>query len=118
MNTRLFVETDPDELDADINCFIKGKKVIDIKYSTVNSSFSYSNYHPKFICARRYYSALIMYEKPSILKQKTFDEFVEDDEINEFLKSHDVIKVEHFADSDGDANTVITYKESVEDDDC
>lgn len=63
MKTRLFVETDPDELDADINCFIKGKKVIDIKYSTVNSSFSYSNHHPEFICARRYYSALIMYEK-------------------------------------------------------
>ena len=117
MNTRLFVETDPDKLDADINCFIKGKKVIDIKYSTVNSSFSYSNYHPKFICARRYYSALIMYEKPSILKRKTFDEFVEDDEINEFLASHDVIKVEHFTNEDSDIVTVITYRKRSDDND-
>lgn len=113
MNTRLFVETDPDELDADINCFIKGKKVIDIKYSTVNSSFSHSNYHPEFICARRYYSALIMYEKPSILKRKTFDEFVEDDEINEFFKSHDVIQVDHLP----DCYTTVIYRESVGSDD-
>lgn len=88
-------------------------KDIDIKYSTVNSSFSYSNYHPKFICARRYYSALIMYEKPSILKQKTFDEFVEDDEINEFFKSHDVIKVDHLP----DCYTAVIYRESVGSDD-
>lgn len=109
MNTRLFVETDPDELDADINCFIKGKKVIDIKYSTVNNSFSYSNYHPKFIYARRYYSALIMYEKPNILQQKTFNEFSEDDEVNEFLESHDVIQVDHRP----DCCTVVTYRKSV-----
>ena len=55
MNTRLFVETDPDELDADINCFIKGKKVIDIKFQ---ENFSISEDYEDGMK-----SALIMYEE-------------------------------------------------------
>lgn len=51
----------------------------------------------------------IFYEAPSILQQKTFDEFSEDDEVNEFLKSHDVIQVDHLP----DCYTVVTYRKSV-----
>lgn len=50
----------------------------------------------------------IFYEDPSILQQKTFDEFSEDDEVNEFLESHDVIQVDHLP----DCYTVVTYRKS------
>lgn len=53
--------------------------------------------------------ALVMYEEPNILQQKTFNEFSEDDEVNEFLESHDVIQVDHRP----DCCTVVTYKRSV-----
>lgn len=51
----------------------------------------------------------IFYEAPSILQQKTFNEFSEDDEVNEFLESHDVIQVDHRP----DCCTVVTYKRGV-----
>lgn len=69
-----------------INNFIKHKHVIDIKFITCTDDM----YNDIF-------SALIMYENtsPTQIKQKTFDEWANDDEINEFMKKHDVIKVEH-----------------------
>lgn len=70
--------------------FVEDHQVIDIKLSAGSD-------------------ALIMYEEPNILQQKTFDEFSEDDEVNEFLKSHDVIQVDHLP----DCYTVVTYKRSV-----
>ncbi|GAB2065502.1 hypothetical protein L2821_02275 [Lactobacillus gasseri] len=54
--------------------------------------------------------ALVMYENPRTIKQKTFDEFTGDDEINEFMKNHNVIKLEHFGDLD-EVETIITYEE-------
>lgn len=57
----------------------------------------------------RNYVVAILYEEQSIIQQKTFDEFSEDDEVNEFLKSHDVIQVDHLP----DCNTVVTYRKSV-----
>lgn len=79
-----------DEFEKEINDFIKDKKIIDIKLSAGSD-------------------ALVMYEEPNILQQKTFDEFSEDDEVNEFLKSHDVIQVDHLP----DCYTVVTYRKSV-----
>lgn len=60
----------------------------------------------------RHFIVAIFYEKPSTLQQKTFDEFSEDDEVNEFLKSHDVIQVDHLP----DCYTVFTYRKSVNND--
>lgn len=70
--------------------FVEDHQVIDIKLSAGSD-------------------ALVMYEEPNILQQKTFDEFSEDDEVNEFLKSHDVIQVDHLP----DCYTVVTYRKSV-----
>ena len=69
--------------------FVEDHQVIDIKLSAGSD-------------------ALVMYEEPNILQQKTFDEFSEDDEVNEFLKSHDVIQVDHLP----DCYTVVTYRKS------
>lgn len=70
--------------------FVEDHQVIDIKLSAGSD-------------------ALVMYEEPNILQQKTFNEFSEDDEVNEFLKSHDVIQVDHLP----DCYTVVTYRKSV-----
>lgn len=70
--------------------FIEDHQVIDIKLSAGSD-------------------ALVMYEEPNILQQKTFNEFSEDDEVNEFLESHDVIQVDHRP----DCCTVVTYRKSV-----
>lgn len=70
--------------------FVEDHQVIDIKLSAGSD-------------------ALVMYEEPNILQQKTFNEFSEDDEVNEFLESHDVIQVDHRP----DCCTVVTYKRSV-----
>ena len=48
MNTRLFVETDPDELDADINCFIKAKKV----FSEFGRDFKNEFEIPRYDCLK------------------------------------------------------------------
>lgn len=56
----------------------------------------------------------IYYERPAVIKQKTFKSIneVSDSEINNFMKSHNVIRVEHFNGNDYDTvTTVITYKE-------
>lgn len=88
-------------LDKQINDFIQHKHVVDIKFITCTDDM----YNDIF-------SALIMYENTSStqIKQKTFDEWVNDDEINEFMKEHDVIKVEHFGDLN-EVTTIITYRE-------
>lgn len=70
--------------------FVEDHQVIDIKLSAGSD-------------------ALVMYEEPNILQQKTFNEFSEDDEVNEFLESHDVIQVDHRP----DCCTVVTYRKSV-----
>ena len=94
-------------LEDQINKFIADKEVIDIKYSNsismaANQEMSDTDHDE---------SVLIIYDdKPSKIKQKTFDEFTRDDEINEFMKNHNVIKLEHFGDLD-DVTTIITYKE-------
>ena len=58
----------------------------------------------------------IYYEKPSVIKQKSFDSMEPcselDSKINDFMKNHDVIKVEHFNGAYIDEITaVITDKE-------
>lgn len=70
--------------------FVEDHQVIDIKLSAGSD-------------------ALVMYEEPNILQQKTFNEFSEDDEVNKFLESHDVIQVDHRP----DCCTVVTYRKSV-----
>lgn len=94
-------------LEDQVNEFIADKEVINIKYSNsismaANQEMSDTDHDE---------SVLIIYDdKPSKIKQKTFDEVTHDDEINEFMKNHDVIKVEHFGNLD-EVETIITYKE-------
>ena len=73
--------------------FVEDHQVIDVKHSAGPDA-----------CP-----VIVMYEEPNILQQKIFDEFSEDDEVNEFLKSHDVIQVDHLP----DCYTVVTYRKSV-----
>lgn len=79
-------------IDVRINDFIKDKKVISITHQADDTSTE----------------IVVMYEEPNFLQQKTFDEFSEDDEVNEFLESHDVIQVDHLP----DCYTVVTYRKS------
>ena len=94
-------------LEDQVNKFIADKEVINIKYSNsismaANQEISDTDHDE---------SVLIIYDdKSSKIKQKTFDEFTRDDEINEFMKNHNVIKLEHFGDLD-EVETIITYKE-------
>lgn len=77
----------------EIEEFVKSRHIIDVKHSAGPDA-----------CP-----VIVMYEEPNILQQKTFDEFSEDDEVNEFLESHDVIQVDHRP----DCCTVVTYRKSV-----
>ena len=77
----------------EIEEFVKSPHIVDVKHSAGPDA-----------CP-----VIVMYEEPNILQQKTFDEFSEDDEVNEFLKSHDVIQVDHLP----DCYTVVTYRKSV-----
>lgn len=82
--------------------FIEDKNVIDIKFQDSPSA--------------DVESALIMYEEPTVIKQKTFENRdvgrETDLEINSFLSRHDVIKVENYEGSGFDEiTTVVTYKE-------
>ncbi|WP_282804755.1 hypothetical protein [Lactobacillus isalae] len=94
-------------LEDQVNEFIADKKIIDIKYSNsismaANQEMSDTDHDE---------SVLIIYdEKPSTIKQKTFEYVSNDSEINDFTKKHDVIKIEHFGALD-DVTTIITYKE-------
>lgn len=101
MKVKIIEGNNPRELELNINEFIQHKHVVDIKFITCTDDM----YNDIF-------SALIMYENTSStqIKQKTFDEWVNDDEINEFMKEHDVIKVEHFGDLN-EVTTIITYRE-------
>lgn len=57
----------------------------------------------------------IFYEdiQQSSLQQKEFDWTNSEEEINKFIASHDVLKVEHFNGMDaGDINTMVTYRKS------
>lgn len=56
--------------------------------------------------------AAVIYDEPRQILQKSF-ELSNDLEINDFTKTHDVIKVEHFGDFD-EIDTIITYRESKE----
>lgn len=99
MKVKIIEGNNPRELELNINEFIEKPsiKVSDIKYQVESDSSFWS------------ITALIMYENttPTQIKQKTFDEWANDDEINEFMKEHDVIKVEHFGDL-GEVTTIIT----------
>lgn len=105
MKVKTIRDTLVDRLDKQINEFMQHKHVVDIKFSTCTD-----DKHDDI-----YLSALIMYENttPTQIKQKTFDEWANDDEINDFMKEHDVIKVEHFGDLD-EVTTIITYREDKE----
>lgn len=83
-----------------INELAEHNKILDIKYisSKGANGMDYTN-------------ALVMYESPRAIKQKTFDELTYDDEINEFMKNHDVIKVEHFGENFEEVATIVTYRE-------
>lgn len=59
----------------------------------------------------------IFYEEPYVAQVKKFNWTYSEEDENRFLSSHDVIKVEHFADEDGDVTTIVTYKESVDEND-
>lgn len=105
MKVKTIRDTLADGLDKQINNFIQHKHVVDIKFSNCTDD-KYDDI---------YLSALIMYENtsPTQIKQRTFDEWANDDEINEFMKVHDVIKVEHFGDLD-EVTTIITYRKDKE----
>lgn len=95
-------------LDERINDFIKDKKVVDIKYSSNISSYCTEDYHGFDQSA----TALVMYEDESTqIKQKSFGGLASDEDINNFTKQHDVIRIEHFQSKDADVTTIITYKE-------
>lgn len=95
-------------LEDQVNKFISDKEVIDIKYSNsismaANQEMSDTDHDE---------SVLIIYDgKPNTIRQKTFDERTPDNEINEFLENHNVIKVEHFGENFEEVTTIITYKE-------
>lgn len=77
----------------EIEEFVKSHHIVDVKHSACPDA-----------CP-----VIVMYEEPNILQQKTFNEFSEDDEVNKFLESHDVIQVDHRP----DCCTVVTYRKSV-----
>lgn len=95
MKVKVLFEVTAEELEEPINKFIQTKKVIDIKFNSENGNY-----------------ALIMYEDPATIKQETFY-FSDDTEVNDFIKKHDVVNVEHFGNGD-EINTVVTYLEKEE----
>lgn len=54
-----------------------------------------------------------MYENKATTKvrRKSF-ELCSDDEVNSFIQSHDVIKVENFGTNSEEITTVVTYRET------
>ncbi len=95
MKAKIIDTNSTDSLEKEINEFIKDKQNVNI-IPQLNSGGI---------------GAVIVYDKPSTIQQKAFDECTDDDEINEFMKNHDVIKVEHFGENFEEVKTIITYRE-------
>lgn len=95
MKAKIIDTNSTDNLEKEINEFIKNKQNVNI-IPQLNSGGI---------------GAVIVYDKSGSIKQKTFDELTRDDEINEFMKNHDVIKVEHFGDNFEEVTTIVTYRE-------
>lgn len=96
------------DLDKEINEFIQGKKIIDIKFTEVVSD----DY------CKGDWSALVMYEEKRNrhLQQQEFNLFDGEDP-NEFLKNHDVVNVSTFKDANSELITVVTYEDEENDKD-
>lgn len=103
MKVKLFATRGVDTIEPKINDFIKNKKIIDIK---INSTDGQSEGFGVI--------AMIMYEdSKSSIREKTFIIGLGDgdDELNEFLKSHDVINVSSFGNTADEISAVVTYRE-------
>lgn len=83
-----------------INELAEHNEILDIKYASLTG-----------IDGVDYTSALVMYENSRTVKQKTFRYISDDLEVNDFVKNHDVIKIDHFGDNADEFTTVITYRE-------
>lgn len=94
MKLKIINEYTYDEFTSAISDFIKDKRVIDIKFT-----------------ADSVLIALIMYEEPTQLKQKSFGNLASDEDINNFTEKHNVVRIERFQNEDTDVNTIITYRE-------
>ncbi|WP_297816732.1 sporulation protein Cse60 [uncultured Lactobacillus sp.] len=99
MKVKIFRDFNSEDIQKDINDFIKDKKIIDIKYAVTTDAYN----------GQCYCEVLVVYEEPTKLKQETF--YMSDDaEVNDFISKHDVVNVEHFGNGD-EINTIITYRE-------
>lgn len=116
MKVKIFTESDEPTnkwgycktpLNERINNFIKDIEVIDIKYQSNLSGYANEYANDVADCER----VLIMYEEPLAIKQKTFDWGEPESKINDFVTTHDVVKIEHFGATSDEIATVITYKE-------
>lgn len=97
------------DLDKEINEFIQGKKIIDIKFTEVVSD----DY------CKGDWSALVMYEEKRNrhLQQRKFN-LSEGEDPNEFMKNHDVVNVSTLRDEGWDELiTVVTYEDEENDKD-
>lgn len=74
--------------------FVEDHQVIDIKLSAGSD-------------------ALVMYEEPNILQQQSFYTRAGGKEINQFLASHDVVKVDHTSADHGEIITTIVYRKVI-----
>ena len=114
MKVKIFYRTeseDKQEFENQINRFIKNKEVIDIKYQT---ALALAASDRLWLTGRFNEKVLVMYEEPNTIKQKTFEYVADDSKVNDFVKNHDVIKIEHFSATADDITAIVTYREDKE----
>lgn len=61
----------------------------------------------------RDFTTAILYEEPTIIQQKSFYTRRGGKEINQFLASHDVVKVDHTSADHGEIITTIVYRKVI-----
>ena len=102
---------DKQDFENQINRFIKNKEVIDIKYQT---ALAIASSDRMGLTIKFVENVLVMYEEPNTIKQKTFEYVADDSKVNDFVKKHDVIKIEHFSATADDITAIVTYREDNE----
>ena len=102
---------DKQDFENQICRFIKSKEVIDIKYQTALAIAASDRMGSTGEFEE---NVLVMYEEPNIIKQKTFEYVADDSKVNDFVKNHDVIKIEHFRATADDITAIVTYRENKE----
>lgn len=61
----------------------------------------------------RNFTTAILYEEPTIIQQQSFYTRACEKEINQFLASHDVVKVDHTSTDYGEIITTIVYRKVI-----